>query len=153
MSEGDEPVLTERRDGILLITLNRPEARNAVNAAVAEGVAAALDDLDADDELSVGVLTGAGKGFSSGMDLKAGARRNKLLGLWVADRLGITGDAAAAYAKEVIAAEFDGTGDNGVIRKVMGDFGSKGFTLDEVELRAKMTELMAEAIAQVKAGV
>ena len=84
---------------------------------------------------------------------KAGARRNKLLGLWVADRLGITGDAAAAYAKEVIAAEFDGTGDNGVIRKVMGDFGSKGVTLDEVELRAKMTELMVEAIAQVKAGV
>ena len=68
----DEPaVLSERRDGVLLITLNRPEARNAVNAAVAEGVAATLDDLDADDALSVGVLTGAGKGFSSGMDLKA----------------------------------------------------------------------------------
>jgi enoyl-CoA hydratase len=68
----DEPaVLTERRDGVLLVTLNRPDARNAVNAAVAEGVAAALDELDADDELRVGVLTGAGKGFSSGMDLKA----------------------------------------------------------------------------------
>ena len=68
----DEPaVLTERRDGVLLITLNRPDARNAVNAAVAEGVAAALDELDADDELRVGVLTGAGKGFSAGMDLKA----------------------------------------------------------------------------------
>jgi enoyl-CoA hydratase/carnithine racemase len=68
----DEPaVLTERRDNVLVITLNRPDARNAVNAAVAEGVAAALDELDADDELSVGVLTGAGKGFSSGMDLKA----------------------------------------------------------------------------------
>src|SRR2546423_3760680 len=71
MSPGDEAVLTERRDGVLLITLNRPDARNAVNAAVAEGVAAALDDLDGDDALSVGVLTGAGKGFSSGMDLKA----------------------------------------------------------------------------------
>ena len=56
---------------------------------------------------------------------KAGARRNKLLGLWAADRLGITGDAAAAYAKEVISAEFDGTGDTGVIRKVMRDFGAK----------------------------
>jgi enoyl-CoA hydratase len=68
----DEPaVLTERRDGVLLVTLNRPDARNAVNAALAEGVAAALDELDADDDLSVGVLTGAGKGFSSGMDLKA----------------------------------------------------------------------------------
>ena len=68
----DEPaVLSEPRDGVLLITLNRPDARNAVNAALAEGVAAALDELDADDELSVGLLTGAGKGFSSGMDLKA----------------------------------------------------------------------------------
>ncbi len=68
----EEPaVLTERRDGVLLITMNRPDARNAVNGAVAEGVAAALDELDADDELGVGVLTGAGKGFSSGMDLKA----------------------------------------------------------------------------------
>jgi enoyl-CoA hydratase len=64
-------VLTERRDGVLVITLNRPDARNAVNAALAEGVGAALDELDAADELRVGVLTGAGKGFSSGMDLKA----------------------------------------------------------------------------------
>jgi enoyl-CoA hydratase len=68
---GDEAVLTERRDGVLLITLNRPDARNAVNAALAEGVAAALDELDGDGALQVGVLTGAGKGFSSGMDLKA----------------------------------------------------------------------------------
>src|ERR1700755_1020143 len=67
----DEPVLTERRDGVLLITLNRPDARNAVNAALAQGLGAALDALDADSELSVGVLTGAGKGFSAGMDLKA----------------------------------------------------------------------------------
>jgi len=67
----DQAVLTERRDNVLVITLNRPEARNAVNLALAEGVAAALDELDADDELSVGVLTGAGNGFSSGMDLKA----------------------------------------------------------------------------------
>ncbi|MEA2268608.1 MAG: enoyl-CoA hydratase [Solirubrobacteraceae bacterium] len=67
----DEPVLTERRDGVLLITLNRPQARNAVNLAVAEGVAAALDDLDGDPEATVGVLTGAGAGFCAGMDLKA----------------------------------------------------------------------------------
>lgn len=64
-------VLTERRDNVLLITLNRPDARNAVNGAVAAGVAAALDELDGDDGLSLGVLTGAGKGFSAGMDLKA----------------------------------------------------------------------------------
>src|SRR3954470_2007866 len=67
----DDPVLTERRGGVLLVTLNRPEARNAVNTAVAQGIAAALDALDADAELTVGVLTGAGKGFSAGMDLKA----------------------------------------------------------------------------------
>jgi enoyl-CoA hydratase len=67
----DEPaVLTERRARVLLITINRPDQRNAVNAAVAHGIAAALDALDADD-LSVGVLTGAGKGFCAGMDLKA----------------------------------------------------------------------------------
>jgi enoyl-CoA hydratase len=66
-----DEVLTERRDGVLLVTLNRPDARNAVNRAVAEGIAAALDELDADEALAVGVLTGAGAGFSAGMDLKA----------------------------------------------------------------------------------
>lgn len=64
-------VLTERRGPVLLITLNRPDARNAVNAALAAQIAAALEELDADDELRVGVLFGAGKGFSAGMDLKA----------------------------------------------------------------------------------
>ena len=54
-----------------MITLNRPDQRNAVNAAVATGIAAALDELDADDGLSIGVITGAGKGFCAGMDLKA----------------------------------------------------------------------------------
>ena len=68
----DEPaVLTERRERIFLITINRPDQRNAVNAAVAQGIAAALDELDGDAGLSLGVLTGAGKGFSAGMDLKA----------------------------------------------------------------------------------
>jgi enoyl-CoA hydratase len=66
-----QPVLTERHDGVLVITLNRPEARNAVNQALAEAVAAALDELDADDTLRVGVLTGAGGNFCAGMDLKA----------------------------------------------------------------------------------
>src|SRR3954468_22768217 len=64
-------VLTERRDNVLLITLNRPDARNAVNGALAQGVADALDELDDTRELQAGVLTGAGKGFSAGMDLKA----------------------------------------------------------------------------------
>jgi enoyl-CoA hydratase len=67
----EEAVLTEADGGVLLITLNRPDARNAINAALAAGVAAALDRLDGDDEIKVGILTGAGRGFSAGMDLKA----------------------------------------------------------------------------------
>ena len=67
----DQAVLTERRDKVLLITINRPDQRNAVNAAVAQGIAAALDELDGDPGLAVSVLTGAGKGFCAGMDLKA----------------------------------------------------------------------------------
>jgi enoyl-CoA hydratase len=70
MNEG-QAVLSERRGRILLITINRPDQRNAINAAVATGIAAALDELDGDPDLSVGVLTGAGKGFCAGMDLKA----------------------------------------------------------------------------------
>jgi enoyl-CoA hydratase len=70
-TEQAAPVLVERDGRIQIITLNRPEARNAVNRALAEGLAEALDALDADDELSVGVLTGAGGGFCAGMDLKA----------------------------------------------------------------------------------
>ena len=63
-------VLVEARDGVQVITINRPEARNAINGAVARGVAEALDELDSTDELRVGVLTGAGGTFCSGMDLK-----------------------------------------------------------------------------------
>jgi len=75
MSDDDQTaVLSERRDAVLIITLNRPEARNAVNSAVAHGLALALDELDATPELQVGVLTGAGGGFCAGMDLKAFVR-------------------------------------------------------------------------------
>jgi enoyl-CoA hydratase len=67
----DSPVLLEHRDGILIITINRPSVRNAVNRAVAEGIAAGLDELDQNTAVSVGILTGAGGTFCSGMDLKA----------------------------------------------------------------------------------
>ncbi|SNQ50899.1 Short chain enoyl-CoA hydratase [Frankia canadensis] len=68
---GEAPeVLTERRDGVLVITLNRPAAKNAATLGVARGVAVALDELDASDELRVGVITGAGGTFCAGMDLK-----------------------------------------------------------------------------------
>ncbi|MGV0790825.1 crotonase/enoyl-CoA hydratase family protein [Mycolicibacterium sp. XJ1819] len=69
-----QPVLVEQRDRILIITINRPEARNAVNAAVSQALADAMDRLDGDKDLSVGVLTGAGGSFCAGMDLKAFAR-------------------------------------------------------------------------------
>jgi hypothetical protein len=82
---------------------------------------------------------------------KAVARRNKLLGLWAAEKLGKSGDAASAYAKDVVTAEFDG-GDGAVIRKVMGDLASHGAAVDETALRAKFDELAALAAAQVKAG-
>jgi len=96
----DDPVLTERRDGVLLVTLNRPDARNAVNTALAEGIAAALDDLDADPGLTVGVLTGAGKGFSAGMDLKAFVAGERP---WVGDR-GFAGIVQRSARKPLIAA-------------------------------------------------
>lgn len=66
-----DEVLTERRDRVLLITLNRPKAKNSVNTALATALAAAIEELDSDDGLTAGVLTGAGGGFSAGMDLKA----------------------------------------------------------------------------------
>jgi len=66
-----EVLLTERRDRVLLITLNRPEARNAVDEPLAQALLGAIEELDGDDGLTAGVLTGAGKGFSAGMDLKA----------------------------------------------------------------------------------
>ena len=100
MPEETSAVLTERRDGVLLIPLNRPDARNAVNRALAQGVAAALDDLDASDDVSVGVLTGAGKGFSSGMDLKAFAAGERP---WAGDR-GFAGITQRAAEKPLIAA-------------------------------------------------
>ncbi|HSM53469.1 MAG TPA: enoyl-CoA hydratase-related protein, partial [Erythrobacter sp.] len=65
-----EELLTEERDGILIITINRPEAKNAMNKAAAEGIAAALDRLDSDGNVRVGIITGAGGTFCSGMDLK-----------------------------------------------------------------------------------
>ncbi|MAT93030.1 MAG: enoyl-CoA hydratase [Halioglobus sp.] len=66
-----DEVLTEVADGIMTVTLNRPEAKNAANRALAEGVAAAMDELDSNDSIQVAILTGAGGTFCSGMDLKA----------------------------------------------------------------------------------
>jgi hypothetical protein len=83
---------------------------------------------------------------------KAEARRNRLLGLWAAEKLGITGDAATAYAKEVVAADFEEAGDADVQCKVLKDLTAKGLAVTDAELRRKMDELMAAAVAQVKTG-
>ena len=74
------------------------------------------------------------------------ARRNKLLGLWAAELMGKSGEAAADYAKEVVSADFEEAGDEDVYRKVAGDLGDRAA---EATIRAKMAELMAEAKRQV----
>jgi len=86
------------------------------------------------------------------LKFKAEARRNRLLGLWAAEKLGISGDAAAAYAKDVVAADFE-EGDMDVLHKVLKDLTAKDSTVTEAEIRAKMMELLAVAVAQVKAGI
>jgi enoyl-CoA hydratase len=93
-------VLTEARDRVLVITINRPDQRNAVNAAVAEGIGHALDRLDAEDGLTLGIIAGAGKGFCAGMDLKAFVAGERP---WFADR-GFAGITRRAAAKPLIAA-------------------------------------------------
>ena len=89
--------------------------------------------------------------LDEGQKFKAEARRNKLLGLWAAEQLGKSGDEAAAYAKDVVAADFEEAGDADVLRKVATDLAGKGVT--EQQVRAKMDQLMGEAVAQVKAGI
>ena len=84
------------------------------------------------------------------MKFKAVARRNKLLGLWAAGQIGKSD--ADAYAKEVVAADFEQAGDADVLRKVVGDLGKKGIAISEDAVRSKMDELLAIAAAQVKAG-
>ena len=86
------------------------------------------------------------------LKFKADARRNKLLGLWVAEQLGLSGEAAASYAKAVVAADFEAAGDHDVVHKVTADLAAKGIPIQETQLRTKMGELMAQAIAQLKAG-
>ena len=81
---------------------------------------------------------------------KAMARRNKLLGLWAAEVLGKSGAEAEAYAKEVVLADFEEAGDNDVVRKVLKDLEGKG--VGEQDIRAKMAELLGQAVEQIQAG-
>ena len=83
---------------------------------------------------------------------KATARRNKLLGLWAAEKLGITGTAADAYAKEVVVADLEAAGDNDVFQKIRKDFDAKGVAQSDHQIRRPMDELMARAVEQIKAS-
>ncbi|MDN2581331.1 DUF1476 domain-containing protein [Aquibium sp. ELW1220] len=86
------------------------------------------------------------------LKFKATARRNKLLGLWAAEKLGKTGDAADAYAKEVIASDFEEAGDNDVFRKIRRDFDAAGVEQSDHQIRRTMDELLAVAAEQLTKG-
>ena len=81
---------------------------------------------------------------------KATARRNKLLGMWAAEKMGIAGPAADAYAKEVVMADFEEAGDEDVFRKIRKDLDDKGVAQSDEQIRLAMIELMEKAIAEVK---
>jgi hypothetical protein len=83
---------------------------------------------------------------------KANARRNKLLGLWAAEKLGLAGSEAEAYAKEVVMADFEESGDDDVFRKIRKDFDAKSVAQSDHQIRRTMDELMAKAAAEIKAG-
>src|SRR5690606_795759 len=84
------------------------------------------------------------------LKFKAVARRNKLLGLWAAEKLGKTGEAAEAYAKEVIMADFQEIGDDDVFRKIRADFDAAGVEQSDHQIRRTMEELMAQAIESAR---
>ena len=81
---------------------------------------------------------------------KAMARRNRLLGEWAAEKLGLSGDEAAAYAKSVVMADFEEPGDEDVFRKVRSDFDAKGVDQSDHQIRRTMDDLMATAVDQIQ---
>jgi hypothetical protein len=85
------------------------------------------------------------------LKFKATARRNKLLGLWAAEQMGITGDAAQAYAREVIKADLVEPGEEDVFRKIRGDFDAKGVSQSDHQIRRQMADLLGAAVGQIEA--
>jgi hypothetical protein len=83
---------------------------------------------------------------------KATARRNKLLGLWAAEKLGLSGPAADSYAKEIVAADFEAPGDNDVVHRLRKDFDAKSVAQSDQQIAVVMNEMMAKAVEQIKAG-
>ena len=86
------------------------------------------------------------------LQFKANARRNKLLGLWVAGKLGLTDADAEAFAKEVVLSDFEEGGDHDVFKKIRKSFDDKKVAATYLEIRSAMDELLKEAIAQIKAS-
>ncbi|MBI3435824.1 MAG: DUF1476 domain-containing protein [Proteobacteria bacterium] len=86
------------------------------------------------------------------LKFKANARRNKLLGRWAAEKLGLTGADAETYAKEVVVADLDRPGDDDVFEKIRNDFDAKGVTQSDHQIRRTMDELMTRAIGEIKDG-
>ena len=83
---------------------------------------------------------------------KANARRNKLLGLWAAEKLGLSGTEADVYAKDVVMADFEESGDDDVFRKIRTDFDAKNVAQSDHQIRRTMIDLMEQAISQIKTG-
>jgi hypothetical protein len=86
------------------------------------------------------------------LKFKATARRNKLLGLWAAEKLALAGADADAYAKAVVVADLESTGDHDVLGKIRKDFDAKGVSVSDHQIRRTMDELMARAITEIKAS-
>jgi hypothetical protein len=86
------------------------------------------------------------------LQFKANARRNKLLGLWTAEKLGLSGAQADSYAKEVVMADFEEGGDHDIFRKIRKDLDAKKVAVADLDIRRAMDELMTQAIAQIKAS-
>ena len=95
------------------------------------------------------------KKFAHDEDLrfKATARRNKLLGLWAAEKLGLSGNEANDYARSVVMSDFEEAGDHDVVRKVLADFAAAQVSMSEPQVRAVMTEMLGRAVQEVQNGV
>jgi hypothetical protein len=85
------------------------------------------------------------------LKFKATARRNKLLGLWAAEQLGLSGDEAQGYAREVVKADLAEPGDEDVFRKLRSDFDAKGVVQSDHQIRRMIGEMMAQAVSQIEA--
>ena len=94
------------------------------------------------------------KQFAHDEDLRfrAIARRNKMLGKWAAERQGLSGPEADAYAKEVVIADFEEAGEDDVFRKIRADFDAKGIKLSDQDIRRQMHDLLAQAVTEIKAS-